>query len=125
MLLKSDKAKAHEKAYKKELYHWYRDHGICFECKRRDAEPGRMLCAACKRERALRAEHRDPGGEKRKAYLRERYARLKAEGLCVDCGRRKAQEGHVHCARCLKKKQELREVARIKKRIWQKEGREA
>ncbi len=37
------------------------------------------------------------------SYLRNRRARLKAQGRCVDCGYRKLRlldSGHVLCAKC-------------------------
>lgn len=42
--------------------------------------------------------------ERRRVYVRaslqKRRVRLKAEGLCVDCGKNKAGASHVVCAVC-------------------------
>ena len=37
--------------------------------------------------------------ERNKAYGKERYHRLKKEGICVDCGKREAVNG-VRCTTC-------------------------
>mgnify|MGYP003308134189 CR=1 FL=1 len=34
-------------------------------------------------------------------HTKGEYARLKADGVCVDCQKAKALKGHVHCAECL------------------------
>ena len=47
-----------------------------------------------------------------------RYYRLKKEGICVVCGRRKAIEGISFCEICREKKRQSRE--RNKKKYWKK-----
>lgn len=32
---------------------------------------------------------------------KETYALLKADGICVDCGKAKVSTGHIYCAECL------------------------
>jgi tRNA(Ile2) C34 agmatinyltransferase TiaS len=46
---------------------------------------------------------------KRKAYSRERRERLKAAGLCVDCGGEKAAKGKTRCKKCEMKMKESRQ----------------
>ena len=36
-----------------------------------------------------------------RGYQRERKLRLKAKGLCQDCGQTKPEEGRTMCERCL------------------------
>ena len=84
----------------KETEVWYRQHGICYWCGQEDAVIA-GLCGECYEKRRLYnkrywAEHR----EQLVAKQRERYQRNKAEGLCVQCGKRPACEGRVMCMRC-------------------------
>lgn len=57
---------------------------------------------------------------KRNSYNRERRVRLKAEGLCIDCGKRQATEGQTRCPTCTRKKRESEQARRIRKRIEKK-----
>ena len=113
----SPEAKARHRQYLLDLYRWYRDNGICTNCKRRYAEPGKTLCTDCKREKAAKADRRDPGREKRRDYNREWRKQKIAEGLCINCGKRDAVEGHTRCSICTRKKRESDQVRRIGKRI--------
>lgn len=82
----------------------------CIRCTKQDAYTlnGRALCGECAeyyRERR-REYHNNP--EKREriqayntVYQQERKARLKAEGKCVSCGARPAEEGKTRCSRCI------------------------
>ena len=108
------------KQYHRELYRWYVDRGICFYCKKAYAEPGRTYCKKCLQRKLAMNERRDPDRVKRNSYNRERRERLKAEGLCVDCGRRPAVEGQTRCPVCAQKKRESEQVSRIRKRIEKK-----
>lgn len=103
--------------YHRDLYQWCVNHGVCAWCKKAYTEPGRIYCKSCTRRNKALIERRDPGHEKRKAYNRERRALLKAEGLCVDCGKRPAIEGQTRCPTCARKKRESEQVSRIRKRI--------
>jgi hypothetical protein len=38
-------------------------------------------------------------------YLRERRARLKAQGLCIRCGKRPAEAGKTRCRECADREQ--------------------
>lgn len=44
--------------------------------------------------------------EAHRRYNRERYADLKAHGICVECGQRDAFHGHVYCPECIEKQNE-------------------
>ena len=114
---------AHTNLLRRESYHWYKAHGICNYCKQAYAEPGRVYCARCYRQMRVRQEINDPGRKKRSAYNIERRARLKAAGLCVDCGRVDAMPGFVRCPKCRKKNAEQSMKYNLKKKI-EREARE-
>lgn len=105
---KSEAAMRHNNEIRSEMYYWYRAHGICPYCGVRDPEPGRVLCLPCKRRIKTLRERKDPGNVKHNEYGRERRARLKAAGLCVDCGKAKAEEGRTRCQRCEERMKESR-----------------
>ena len=82
--------------YSYEAYHWYKDHGICVDCKQEDAAPGRTRCLNClsknaeqrrKRESKLSPEEI----EEKNRIKREKSQKLrdyrKANGLCDVCGK--------------------------------------
>lgn len=119
----SEAAKAHNNALHRESYEWYKAHGLCQNCRRGYAEPGRAYCKPCYKLILARREKNDPGRVKRNAYCAERRARLKAEGKCVDCGKRNAAEGRIRCATCLRKMGESRVKYRINQEL--KSGRES
>lgn len=48
--------------------------------------------------------------EKRKRNNRKRYQRRKAEGICVYCGKRDAQDNRIDCRVCREKNK--------RRRIW-------
>ena len=94
-----------------ETYHWYKDHGICVDCKQEEAAKGRTRCLNClsiiaekgrarmykKTEEEL-AEINRIRREKAKAL----YDYRKANGLCVICGKpayrhyTKCYEHHIY-----------------------------
>ena len=104
----AEAATAHNKALQREAYQWYKGSGVCVRCKKAYAEPGRTLCGRCKRIDAAQKDRCDPGRVRRNAYSIERRARLKAAGLCVDCGTARAVEGKTRCPVCERKMKESR-----------------
>ena len=117
MAATSEAAKQRQRALNKGLYFWYRDHGICPDCRKAYAEGGKVLCRKCAKHRLAVRYHNDPGGEKHKQYSRERRERLKAEGICIDCGRAPARDGGVRCVTCNKKRNESIQAYKLRKRI--------
>ena len=102
-------------AYASELYKFRKQNHICISCGNKPAEDGYVMCLACRmnnRERSLARyyAHRErylknqakPGGQRDKA--KELYKKRKAQGICVRCGKRKADAGKSHCRYCLAKK---------------------
>lgn len=63
-----------------------RVNGVCTQCRKADPEPGRILCAPCRR--ALTGYQ----AERRKEYARK--------GLCGSCGKRKPSKGRKWCKPC-------------------------
>ena len=113
----SPEAKEYSRKMQLQSYYDYKAFGICWHCKTRWAEPGRTYCKICTRQIKARKAQLDPGNEKRKAYDRERRARLKEAGICIACGKRKAREGIVRCNVCQKHANESRLAYRVRKRV--------
>lgn len=95
---------------RKEEYHFYKRLGICTRCRKNLAEPGKVLCIECadadnERCRLKRLENLE---NRRKKDL-EKYEKLKADGICTYCKKRKAQNGKYKCSLCLAKIQNRRE----------------
>ena len=100
--------------------HWRdrnKQNGICVSCGRNYAEPGYVRCKPCYIKARRGEKKRDPDGTIHRDYVRELRQKRKDAGLCVDCGKRKPQEGYVRCAICIKKDRERREVYKIRNRI--------
>ena len=92
------------KKYKRDLYAWRRDHGICTICGKAAAVQNTRLCAACAQHEKERFERKyKTDGEYREKIRKNnlsRYSRCVSDGLCVQCGRRKAIKGHRRCEEC-------------------------
>lgn len=120
--IKSKAARAHKCACDRERYAWYKEHHICPNCKTTSVEPGHVFCKACLKKRQ---ESRHSQGREYYAELRkERRQRLKEQGLCVDCGKRPAQENNLRCVTCNRNMEEQRQVHRIHERIKAQNAKE-
>ena len=113
----SDAARRRNNETKKEMYRWYKAHGICPACGRVYAEPGTIYCATCYRKIKARRAQLDPGSEMRKLYNRNRKADLIARGLCTWCGKRPPIEGQRLCRACREKDKQSKEKYIIRQRI--------
>lgn len=89
-------------------YYWYKEHHICVRCRNNKADVGRTCCAQCREED--NAYHNDRYNymtkqqkERRSASNKELYAKRKAAGVCVSCGKRKAEAGKTRCTECAEK----------------------
>lgn len=120
----SEEAKARKAQYGRESWRMYKSAGICPYCKTRYAEPGMVHCARCLRLRRELHARSDPGNIRQRELCRERRARLKEAGLCVDCGKVPATDGMTRCEKCRKKKRERNKKYRIIQKI-EKTAREA
>ena len=98
----------------RESYAWYREHGICPRCKTRDAAIGWKRCAECQYKMYVYASAPERYEKYRQTEL-NRYARRRAEGICVTCGKQPAAPGHASCEPCLaKKRYQQRRAYRLK-----------
>jgi len=111
----SKKARRNQYRSAMERYYWYKAAGICPRCLKYSV-PGMVYCADCYEKNRRHATEKDPDHAKKNAYAKERRAKLKAEGLCVDCGKRKAMDGRIRCAKCHATAQD----SRIKYKIHQR-----
>lgn len=89
----------YDRQYVKEAYWFFKARGICTECHTRRAWAGRCRCEVCTEKRAKY----DAGRDLKLAAerMKRRADRLKALGLCRECGVRAAEEGHTRCRLCL------------------------
>lgn len=91
---------------KREMRHRLRNEGRCIECGKVDSYTmnGRCYCFECNEKRNER--RREQYKKNKEAFLgptRERRAKLKEQGICPECGKRKAEKGKVRCSVCLAK----------------------
>jgi hypothetical protein len=74
----------------------------CVRCGKQDAYTmnGHQRCYECSEKcKEYAQKHHKQNREKHLEVMHERYERLKAQGLCVECGK-KAIPGFVRCQRC-------------------------
>lgn len=86
-------------------YEYYKDHHICVKCGQEDAEKDHTLCLNCmmkERERAAiyAQKHRKELLEKYRRNSKNRYNRLKEQGICTSCGKRPAAKNKILCRHC-------------------------
>ena len=106
------------KEYQRELYYWYKSHGICYNCKIRPVEEGKARCLVCKmdlreRQKTYRDNMTEDQRDKMRKATNDRKARLRAAGQCVDCGKRPAANGRIRCSVCLRKDRERQKQRNI------------
>ena len=106
----------------KELYLFYKSHGICVKCGRNSALNNHTLCGECtykNNERAVRRYGRQTEEQKQahNAYLRELRHKRKENGICVQCGSRKAMPGKQKCIECSIKAKRYSKKCRMNKMI--------
>lgn len=78
--------------------------------------PGHVRCKACAERFEKWKRDYDPDHSKHKQYMKQLLDYRRTNGICLDCGK-KAANGRVRCANCLRKSKEAEQVRRIKKRI--------
>lgn len=86
--------------------------GRCPICKRNKSAPNHVLCLECmsdvsEKNRSQRnkwtLKRRKAESKRAAENKRKRKERRKAEGVCVECGKRPPKEGCIRCAICLHK----------------------
>ena len=84
---------------------WFKSMGICPHCGKNAIMGDEKICFECaakKYEDNLRRRRKNPEAHRKttaKANARMK-ARRKEKGICVTCGKRKAEEGKSRCAFC-------------------------
>lgn len=94
-----------------DYYQWYKSHGICTNCHKESTEHGKSLCWRCRVQKNEKARERrtkmsedkkQARAEYSKAYNYRIYHERKAAGICIACGKRKADK-YVRCEICEKR----------------------
>ena len=78
-----------------EYYHWYKDHGICVECRKEKAAKGKTMCPNClskiadkrwERYNRMTEEEREEKNRIRREKSKALRDYRRANGLCTICG---------------------------------------
>ena len=75
----------------------------CIRCGKQDAYTlaGKQRCYECvEKEKQRCKEYNERHKEETKKRVKERYERLKSQGICTVCAKRKARSGKVLCLSC-------------------------
>ncbi len=92
---------------------WYAVLGICPYCRKEKLNKGEKMCLECREKgnEQNRRKYENMSTEKKVEYLKKDseagkriYRERKESGICVKCGKRKAEKGKVMCSICLGKK---------------------
>lgn len=90
------------KAYRKDLYDWCKEHGVCARCHRERAATGFTMCPEClERERKRKSKHPPYTAEQRDKRRLRKQDRVK-RGECPLCGK-PAKVGTL-CLECYAKR---------------------
>jgi len=79
---------------------------LCRECRKQDAFTlaGHSRCAECRaRNTELTAKIRKNNPQHERDIAKKRYYERKARGICVNCGKRKVEQGKSWCKVCVAK----------------------
>lgn len=101
------------------LYDWYKQHGICVECRREFACDGLVRCPEClekdcERNKKYVAAHHEEHKKYCKEYRKRIYEERKSKGLCTRCGK-KAIEGQTLCLSCKLRNKKARQKSGIER----------
>lgn len=90
----------------KERYHRLKSEGRCTCCGKllEGEDKNYVTCRECRIEKSKKRQKYE---EKRKQNYKDRKKRLKEQGLCCACGKRKAVDGKTMCETCLEKQRIL------------------
>lgn len=94
-------------------YLFYKERGLCPICRKARAAPGHTQCAECIYKQVLRGMKRDK--QEAREYARKKREARKADGRCVSCGGRPAEDGKTLCKVCLLKRRQYGAAHRIYK----------
>lgn len=104
--------------YDKDIYRWYKSHGICVKCHHEDAIIG-VHCYECWTKRH---EYDNNNQKSRIERAKKRRYDLVNQGLCPDCGNKNQNNGTIVCDMCRSKRRasaaKFRELHGIKKSAY-------
>lgn len=91
---------------------FYKAHNLCIICHKEKPREGKVTCDKCQEHiRKYRKENPD----KQRKHSRDKRKRLKENGLCLICGKRKADTGYS-CKQCGELRKLKRRVISIRKK---------
>lgn len=93
-------------------YKFYQSIGICPICRKNALHGSEKRCPECRAKNAESSSRRKRDSSRKNGYARTTYYRRKEAGICTDCGKRKAKEGHTTCEVCTQKRVERNRLAR-------------
>jgi len=105
-------------------YYHYKSHGICVSCGEYSAVPGKTRCEVCeakhtetsaRRIERMTAEEKERYKKRCSETNKSKYYRRKNAGICVQCGKRQAENSKVKCSICLLKERERKREKRNEK----------
>lgn len=85
---RKQRKREYDRLYKKKLYNFMRERGMCPKCNKEEVVPGKFLCARCALNHA--------------GYNVVYYDNKKSKHQCVKCN--KPTNGHVYCDECLEQR---------------------
>lgn len=87
-----------------EEYHFYKNLKICVRCRKKRAEPHKVMCYECiDKDKEQYQKKLQKNKEQINKRDLDKYYRLKEQGICTYCKHEKAVVGKVKCAKCLAK----------------------
>lgn len=112
-------------ANRKELAHWYQDNGICPECRQNNLMGDERVCPECSAKRysqRIARYNANPEEFKARDRLEQKKIRTRRaeKGLCVKCGKVKADSGYKTCTKCRIKARNAKRNKRRNHKIEQK-----
>lgn len=95
----------------RESYWFFKKHGLCARCGKVSVFENETFCPECRVKRLEGAEryqkkHYRKHRENVSRCNKKRVEKLKEQGMCVTCGKRKAVPGKTLCEICLMKKRD-------------------
>lgn len=98
--------KEYQRQYNHDTYYYRKEHGICVQCGKADALPGKVRCPDCIYKHSLRKtkEYKELTPEKKKKKYDDNkryYHERKSHGQCVCC-KKKATNGIYCLDHCIK-----------------------
>lgn len=90
---------------RKELAHWYQDNGICPECRHNNLMGDERVCPECSAKRysqRIARYNANPEEFEARDRLEQKKIRTRRaeKGLCVKCGKVKADSKYKTCTKC-------------------------